>query len=357
MTPRTVPAIMLRACWCWWGGKKSSMRLIDSVASTVWIVESTRWPVSAADRAVWTVSSSRISPTRITSGSWRSTLRRARLKEAVSMPTSRWLIAERLSSCTNSIGSSIVTMCLLIVWFMWSIIAASVVDLPEPVVPVSRTMPRSSSASSRTTSGSESSSIVLILWGIARQTIEIVPALAEGVDPEAGDALDFVGEVDLVVLRELFELALVAEQRAQRAFGVRGGQLALTRGRASARREPGAAGRSPTFRWRSEPSLATSSRSASLTSNMAPDRHRRPGLNAAEWTKPAVRASGAPALLRSGSGPLEGRRSVACDDGERPRTPSAARGAVRRRRGASVPPRATAASSATGSRSGGSARA
>ncbi len=42
MTPLTVPAIMLRACWCWWGGKKSSMRLIDSVASTVWIVESTR---------------------------------------------------------------------------------------------------------------------------------------------------------------------------------------------------------------------------------------------------------------------------------------------------------------------------
>ena len=30
---------------------------------------------------------------------------------------------------------------------MWSIIAASVVDLPEPVVPVSRMMPRSSSAS------------------------------------------------------------------------------------------------------------------------------------------------------------------------------------------------------------------
>ena len=77
--------------------------------------------------------------------------------------------------CTNSIGSSIVTMCLLIVWLMWSIIAASVVDLPEPVVPVTRTIPRSSSASSRTTVGSASSSIVLIRWGIARQTIEIAP--------------------------------------------------------------------------------------------------------------------------------------------------------------------------------------
>ena len=166
---------MPRACWCWWGGKKSSRRLIDSVASTVWIVESTRWPVSAADRAVWTVSSSRISPTRITSGSWRSTLRRARLKEAVSIPTSRWLMAERLSAWTNSIGSSIVTMCLLIVWFMWSIIAASVVDLPEPVVPVSRMIPRSSSASSVITGGSASSLIVRILWGIARHTSEISP--------------------------------------------------------------------------------------------------------------------------------------------------------------------------------------
>src|SRR3954469_17794961 len=53
------------------------MRLIDSGASTVWSVESTRWPVSAADRAVWTVSSSRISPTRMTSGAWRSTRRSA----------------------------------------------------------------------------------------------------------------------------------------------------------------------------------------------------------------------------------------------------------------------------------------
>ena len=34
-TPFSVPAIMARACWCWWGGKKSSIRLMDSVASTV----------------------------------------------------------------------------------------------------------------------------------------------------------------------------------------------------------------------------------------------------------------------------------------------------------------------------------
>ena len=53
--------------------------------------------------------------------------------------------------------------------------AASVVDLPEPVVPVSSTIPRSSSASSVTTGGSASSSIVLTLWGIRRQAIETRP--------------------------------------------------------------------------------------------------------------------------------------------------------------------------------------
>ena len=173
--PLSVPAIIARACCCWCGGKKSMMRLMLSGASTVWSVESTRWPVSAADRAVWTVSSSRISPTRMTSGSWRSTRRSARLKDAVSWPTSRWLMIELRSRCRNSIGSSIVTMCLCIVRFMWSIIAASVVDLPEPVVPVSRTIPRSSSASREMAEGRLSSSTDLMFTGMARITTETVP--------------------------------------------------------------------------------------------------------------------------------------------------------------------------------------
>ena len=58
---------------------------------------------------------------------------------------------------------------------MWSIIAASVVDLPEPVVPVSRMIPRSSSASWVTISGRPSSSTDLITTGIARMTIETEP--------------------------------------------------------------------------------------------------------------------------------------------------------------------------------------
>ena len=70
----------------------------------------TRWPVSAAESAVRTVSSSRISPIRITSGSWRRTRRIAWAKLAVSEPTSRWLMIESLSRWRYSIGSSIVTM-------------------------------------------------------------------------------------------------------------------------------------------------------------------------------------------------------------------------------------------------------
>ena len=76
----------------------------------MWRVDSTRWPVSAAESAVRTVSSSRISPIRITSGSWRRTRRIALAKLSVSEPTSRWLMIESLSRWRYSIGSSIVTM-------------------------------------------------------------------------------------------------------------------------------------------------------------------------------------------------------------------------------------------------------
>ena len=60
------------------------IRLIVSVASSVCSVDSTRCPVSAAASAVRTVSSSRISPIRITSGSCRSTRRIALAKLSVS---------------------------------------------------------------------------------------------------------------------------------------------------------------------------------------------------------------------------------------------------------------------------------
>ena len=73
-TLRSTDPSCRRTCFCWWGGNAEMMREMVSVASSVCSVESTRWPVSAAVSAVSMVSESRISPTRITSGSWRSAL-------------------------------------------------------------------------------------------------------------------------------------------------------------------------------------------------------------------------------------------------------------------------------------------
>ena len=58
---------------------------------------------------------------------------------------------------------------------MWLMIAASVVDLPEPVVPVSRIKPRSSSAICSIACGSPSSWTVRTVKGITRATIETEP--------------------------------------------------------------------------------------------------------------------------------------------------------------------------------------
>ena len=119
------------------------MRSMVFAAELVCSVPNTRWPVSAAVRASRIVSRSRISPTRITSGSSRSAERSASPKPRVCRWTSRWLTRHLLalvdeldrvldgkdvSTCSDS--------------FLWSIIAASVVDLPEPVGPVTRTTPR-----------------------------------------------------------------------------------------------------------------------------------------------------------------------------------------------------------------------
>ena len=56
MIPFSEPARLTRIWVCWWGGKKSTIRLIVSVALMVCRVENTRWPVSAAVRAAETVS-------------------------------------------------------------------------------------------------------------------------------------------------------------------------------------------------------------------------------------------------------------------------------------------------------------
>ena len=130
------------------------MRCSVCTTSVVCSVESTRCPVSAAMSVVDMVSRSRISPTRMMSGSCRSTYLRPSWNERVSRPTSRWWMNESRSRCRNSIGSSIVMMLRVVTRLMASIMAASVVDLPEPVRPVTSTSPRGENASSRTTGGS-----------------------------------------------------------------------------------------------------------------------------------------------------------------------------------------------------------
>ncbi len=121
-------------------------------------VENTRCPVSAAASAACTVSMSRISPIRITSGSWRIAVRIAETKLSVSTPTSRWLTDAIRSMWMTSIGSSIVRMWQRRVALMWSIIAARVVVFPVPVGPVRSTRPRGWTASWRITGGRPSSS-------------------------------------------------------------------------------------------------------------------------------------------------------------------------------------------------------
>ena len=66
------------------------MRSTVFEASMVCSVENTRWPVSAAVSAISIVSRSRISPTRITFGAWRSAARSASANVGVSLCSSRW---------------------------------------------------------------------------------------------------------------------------------------------------------------------------------------------------------------------------------------------------------------------------
>ena len=145
------------------------MRSTVCGVSCVCSVAKTRWPVSAAVSAVEIVSMSRISPTRITSGSWRSAAFSAAPKVIASEPSSRWLTMHFLCRWRNSIGSSIVMMCSSRVSLMTSIIEASVVDLPEPVGPVTSTSPRGRLANSATAGGSPSDSSGAISNGIRRK--------------------------------------------------------------------------------------------------------------------------------------------------------------------------------------------
>ena len=173
------------------------MRSIVLAALEVCSVPNTRWPVSAAVIARRMVSRSRISPTRMASGSSRSAERSALANDSVCGPTSRWLIRHFFDSCTNSIGSSTVRMWPYSFSFRWFTIAASVVDLPEPVGPVTSTMPRGLSASSAKILGALSCSSVRILRRNGPEHRAGAAVLVEGVDAKARQAVDLEREVAL----------------------------------------------------------------------------------------------------------------------------------------------------------------
>src|SRR6267142_4115807 len=151
------------------------IRLMVCAAELVCRVPNVRWPVSAMRNAASIVSRSRISPMSTTSGSWRSTDLSAALKECVSANSSRWLTMQLLWPCRYSTGSSMVTMWPLSSLLILSIIAARVVDLPEPVGPVTRIRPRGLSHRPDTTSGSPRSPKLFTSHGMVRKAAATAP--------------------------------------------------------------------------------------------------------------------------------------------------------------------------------------
>ena len=134
-----------------------------------------KWPVSANWIPYSMVSLSRISPIRMTSGACRSVFFNAACQDSVSTPTSRWVITQPLCGCTYSTGSSIETMWPREFSLRWPIIAASVVDLPEPVPPTMIQRPRLFMTTSFRIGGKSRSSSVGISVVMVRSTAPTMP--------------------------------------------------------------------------------------------------------------------------------------------------------------------------------------
>ena len=190
-------------------------------ASCVWSVAKTRWPVSAAVSAVEIVSRSRISPRRITSGSWRSAPRRASAKLVASGPISRWLTMQRLCRWRNSIGSSIVMMWSALDSLISSMSAASVVDLPEPVGPVDEDEAARSLAELGDRLRHPEIGERLQLGRDHPEGRADALALEVDVHAEAGETGDRVGNVDLTVDLEVL-LLLCRENPVEQSLGLVG---------------------------------------------------------------------------------------------------------------------------------------
>ena len=193
---------MVRTWPCLSVGNALTMRSTVAAAPFVCSVPITRMPISAAVTAMLIVSWSRNSPTSTTSGSSRRAECSASAKPGLCTPTSRWLTRQFLRGCTNSIGSSMVRMWPLMRVLMSSIIAASEVDLPEPVLPVTRIRPLFNAAEAAHRLGHVELVERERLGGDGAEYRAEPADVAEHVDAETRDAGNAVGEVRTVLLLE-----------------------------------------------------------------------------------------------------------------------------------------------------------
>ena len=123
----------------------SSSRSMELTALLVWTVEKTRCPVMAARMAMSAVSPSRISPTAMISGSWRSTDRRTLAKVR---PVLSLICTWQTPSMLYSTGSSRLTRFTSSRRSRW-MMAERVEVLPEPVGPTIRIIPSAVWSTSR----------------------------------------------------------------------------------------------------------------------------------------------------------------------------------------------------------------
>ena len=142
----------------------------------------------------------------------------------MSRPTSRCSTIDSSSSCTTSIGSSIVTMCARRARLMWPIIEAIVVVFPVPVGPVIKHEPARAVGELAHHRGQPELLEARDLRAHAPDGEPDEAALAVDVDPEPPDARQRVADVGLVRVQELLALVLAHDGVGERS-GVGGREL------------------------------------------------------------------------------------------------------------------------------------
>ena len=185
------------------------MRLIDSAAELVCSVASTRWPVSAmVSAACDRLEVAHLADQDDVGVLAQRVLERRRRSSSCRCPTSRWLTMQLWWRWMNSIGSSTVMMWPFRSLLILSIIAASVVDLPEPVGPGHQDQAARPLGQLRDHRRQAQLLEGLDVEGDLPDDHRHAAALLEDVAAEARQVLDAEGEVELVLGLEALLLVL-----------------------------------------------------------------------------------------------------------------------------------------------------